>query len=364
MRFKLSIALILLLLVIDLKAQVPEYTRHISRSFRVTGNMSVDIMNKYGKVQIIHWDTDSVKFIIDMRVRAKDNQKLEKLKQSVEFEFTPGQYYVLARTTFGDSGSDVIKDLVDIAGSYLSSSNSVSINYTVMVPRSISLKIENKFGDVYFDDLQGNLNLTLSYGDLKANRLDGHSEIKLTSGDCEIGFFQDGQISVSYGNLHIGETGKLTAVTRSSNISIDKAENLKLDSRRDKIYLDVAKTLSGTSYFSNVNLTTLKNDLIFSSRYGSLTVNNIQKSFALINLTSEFTDLALAFEKPMSFSYELTHHQDVLFVYPKSIASLNTKVFDAENKIFRTSGTFGAGTSDSEVVLKAVRKCSVTISQK
>ncbi len=364
MRFKISITVLLLLLVIALKAQVPEFTQHISRSFRVTGNMTVDIVNKYGKVQIIHWDNDSVKFNIDMRIRAKDNQKLEKIKQSVEFEFTPGQYYVLARTTFGDSGSDVIKDLVDIAGSYLSSSNSVSINYTVMVPRSVSLRIENKFGDVYFDDLQGSLNLTLSYGNLKANRLDGRSEIRLTSGDGEIGYFKEGQISLSYGDLYIGETGKLIAVTRSSNVSIDKAENLKLDSRRDKIYLDDAKALSGTSYFSSINLTSLENDLTFSSRYGSITVNNIQRSFALINLASEFTDLALAFERPMSFSFELTHHQDVLFVYPKSMASLNTKVFDAENKIFRTSGTFGAGTSDSEVVLKAARKCSVTISQK
>jgi hypothetical protein len=364
MRCKFSISFALLLFVMGLNAQVPEYTQHISRSFRITGGMTVDIANKYGKVQVIPWNNDSVKFNIEMRIRAKDNQKLEKLKQSVEFEFTPGQYYLLAHTKFGDSGSDVFKDLVDIAGSYLSSSNSVTINYTVMVPARVSLKIENKFGDVYFDDHEGTLNLILSYGNLKANRLDGRSDIKLTSGDGEIGYMKDGQISLSYGDMHIGEAGKLITLTKSSNITIDKIDNLKLDSRRDKVYLNDASSLSGTSYFSNINVTILKNDVNFISRYGNLTVNNIQRSFSMINLSSEFTDLALAFERPLSFSYELTHHQDVLFVYPKSIASLNTKVFDADNKIFRTIGTFGAGTSDSEVVIKATRKCNVTISQK
>jgi len=364
MRCKAIISFTLLLFAIGLHAQVPEYTRHISRSFRINNSMTVDITNKYGRVQIITWDVDSVKFNIDLRIRAKDNQKLEKLKQSLEFEFTPGQYFVLARTKFGDSGSDVIKDIVDIAGAYLSTTNSVTINYTVMVPARVPLKIENKFGDVYFDDLEGPLNLILSYGDLKANRLNGRTEIKLTSGDGDVNYMKDGQLYISYGNIHIGETEKLIAQTRSSIVTIDKSANLKLDSRRDKVYLNEAVSLSGDSYFSNINVTSLQKDLNFVSRYGDFTMNNIQTSFSLINLSSEYTNLALAFEKPMLFNFELTHHQDVLFVYPKAFASLKTKVFDVENKIFTTSGTIGTGVTDSEVVIKAARKCSVTISQK
>jgi hypothetical protein len=364
MRFKATIFFALILLVMGAQAQVPEYTRHITRSFSISNTMTVDISNKYGKVQIIPWNVDSVKFSIDMRIRAKDKQKLEKLKQSVEFEFTPGQYYVLARTKFGDSSSDVFKDIVDIAGTYLSSNNSVTINYTVMVPAWVPLKIENKFGDVYLDDLEGSLNLVLSYGDLKANRLDGRSEIKLTSGDCDVGYLKDGQLYISYGNIHITESGKIIAQTRSSNVTIDKSENLKLDSRRDKVYLNDLNSFSGNSYFSSINITTLHNNMTFVSRYGDLSVSNIRRSFSLVNLSSEFTGLTLAFERPMAFKLDLIHHQDVLFMYPKSNASVKTAVFNAENKLFTTSGTIGAGTFDSEVVIKATRKCSVTISQK
>jgi len=364
MRCSLSISILLVLFTLGMQAQVPEYTRHISRSFPVGSNMSVEVTNKYGRIQIIPWTEDSVKFNIDMRIRAKDNQKLEKLKQNVEFEFTPGQYFVLARTKFGDSGSDVIKDIVDIAGSYLSASNSVSINYTVMIPSRVPLKIENKFGNVYMDDYEGSLNLTLSYGDMKANRLLGRSDIKLTSGDGEINYLKDGQMYISYGNIHVGDAGKLFVQTRSSNITIDKSVSLKLDSRRDKVYLNNVTSLSGTSYFSNLNITSLQSDLNLTSRYGDLAVNNIQRSFSSINLSSELTDLALAFEKPLTFSLDLTHHQDVLFMYPKANALLKTKTFDAENKIFNTSGTIGTGTIDSEVIIKALRKCTITISQK
>jgi hypothetical protein len=364
MQSKVLLPLAMCLIVFGLQAQVPEYTKHISRSYHITNTMSVEISNKYGRVQVIPWDVDSVKFNIDLRIRAKDNQKLEKMKQSVEFEFTPGQYFVVARTKFSDSGSDVIKELVDIAGAYLSTSNSVIINYTVMVPSHSPLKIENKFGDVYIDDLDGTLNLNLSFGDLKANRLNGRSEIKLSSGDGEINYLKDGQITISYANMRIRETGRLIAQTQSSVITIDKSANLKLNSRRDKFFLNEVGSLSGESYFSNINLVTLYNEISFSSRYGDFTAEGIRQSFSLINLTSELTDLTLSFEKPMLFGFELTHYQAVVFEYPKTSAKLSTRVFDPEEKLFTTTGIFGTGTTDSKVVIKALRKCNLTISQK
>jgi len=364
MHFKVSLPLVMCLLVLGMQAQVPEYTRHVSKSFRVNNAVTIEISNKYGRVQIIPWETDSVKFDIDLRIRAKDNQKLEKMKQNVDFEFTSGQTYIVAQTVFGDNGSDVFKDIVDIAGAYLSSSNSVNINYTVMVPANVSLKIENKFGDVYLDDYVGPLNLALSYGDMKANRLIGRSEIKLTSGDGEVNYIKDGQIFVSYANFHIREALKLVAQTRSSVVTIDKTGTIKLDSRRDKLFLNEVGSLTGAGYFSNINLVTLHKELHLNSRYGDLTIDNIRRSFSLINLTSELTDLTLTFEKPMLFDFELTHHQSVAFMFPKANAALSTKVFNSEEKLFVTSGCFGSGTPDSRVVIKALRKCNLAIFQK
>lgn len=364
MRCKFFIFLFLCGMVTALNAQVPEYTRQISRAFRVGNTVSVEISNKYGRVQVIPWDSDSVRFDIDLRIRAKDKQKLEKMKQNLEFEFTPGQHFLIAATRFGDSGSDVFKDIVDIAGSYLSSSNSVNINYTVMVPSYLTLKIENKFGDVYFEDHNGGINLTLSYGDLKANHLNGRTEIKQTSGDSEINYLKEGIITLSYSNIHIRESAKLTVQSQSSVLNIEKSGNLKLNSRRDKLYLNEVNYLSGESYFATINIGTLNNDITLGSRYGDISIDNIRRSFSMVSISSELTDLSLTFERPLVFGFELTHHQSVAFTYPSSLAKLSTRVINPEEKIFSTTGSFGLGSSDSKVVLKALRKSILTISQR
>jgi hypothetical protein len=364
MIYKTQLVLMLVFISINLKSQVPEYMHQVVKSYPINNSVTVDITNKYGKVQVITWDVDSVKFMIDIRIRAKDEQKLQKLKQNIDFEFTHGQYFIIARTKLGEGSTDVFKDILDIAGAYLSTSNSVTINYRIMIPDNTPLIIENKFGDVYIDDLNGNLNLTLSYGDLKVNRLNGKSQIKLGSGDGEITYLKDGQLNISYADIHIREAGKLNGETRSSNITIDKALSLKLNTRRDKLYLNDLESLSGESYFSVINVGTLHNDLNIFCRYGDLNVDNINKSFTRLNIISEYTDLTLGFERPLSFGFDLTHRHDIAFIYPKNLASLNTTLVNAEDKLFLTSGSFGTGTAKSKVSIKAQRKCDLTISYK
>jgi len=364
MRFKIFLILHILILSVSLGAQTPEYTHQVVRSFRVNNGVTLDLTNKYGKVHIIKWNNDSVKFIIDLKIRTKDASKMQKLKQNIDFEFTSSLYFLNARTKIGDNASDVFQDIKDIAGTYLSSTNTVTINYTVMVPDYITLKIDNKFGSVYMDDADQNFNLTLSYGDFSCNRLSGKSEIRITSGNAEIGYIREGMLFVSYGNLHLRDAGKITAETRSSTMTIDKSADLRINSRRDKLYLNELGSISGESYFSNINGGTLNNEMNFVSRYGSFSLDNIRKSFSGLNLMSEFTKVTLAFEKSASYNLELSHHQEVVLIYPKNIASLKTRVTNAEEKQFLTTGVIGTEPANSNVVINVPRKCNLTLISK
>jgi hypothetical protein len=348
-------------LVLNLQAQSPDYKRQLVRSFPVAGATTVEIVNKYGKVQVVNWDKDSVKFLVELRIRTKDEAKLKKLRQAIDVEFSEADRHITARTILGETGSDVFKEFVDIAGSYLTNSNTVTINYMVFIPLQCSLKIENKFGNVSVEGLNSSLNLVLSYGDFNGNRLGGRSDIRISSGDGEIGYMKEGSIAVSYGNLHILEAGRLTAETRSSNITIDKTTFLTLNSRRDKVYLNGNVSLTGQGYFSEINITGLSKDLNLICRYGLIKLDHIGKSFSQINIGSEFTDITLGFEPPASFGFELTHHQDVAFLYPKSIASLKTRELNPADKLLMTTGTFGQPGGEARLAIKAYKKCKLTI---
>ncbi len=50
----------------------------------------------------------------------------------------------------------------------------MEINYMVYVPAHMDVVLNNKFGDIYMDDLDGQVDIELSNGVLKANRLEGN----------------------------------------------------------------------------------------------------------------------------------------------------------------------------------------------
>ncbi len=370
MTCKMAVAMLILLSAPCIKAQTdesaqPEYNLQVRRSFRASNSATVDITNKYGLVQVTAWDKDSVSFTIDLSIRARDDEKLQELKNSIDFNFSSGQYFIVAQTSISQSGPSLIQDLIDLAGrTFAPGTSTVSINYQVQVPAYMAIKIDNRFGDVYCDDLNGNLNLNLSYGDFKSNQLGGKSDIKVSSGDIDINYVKDGQVKASYSDIHIRRADRLYLESVISGVTIDRVSDLRLESRRDKIFLGEVGSMNGNSYFTDFRIDVLTGRIDFNMQYGELVAEDIRKGFSVINLASEYTDVDLRFERPLSFAFDMRHHRDALFNYPAGLATLNTVTIDANERLMRTSGYFGTDGQMAMVNISAPRKCNIAVSYK
>jgi hypothetical protein len=334
------------------------YTDRKVREFKVTEKTSVEVSNKYGKIHVITWDKDSVKFEANLRISASNYQKMVKLKDNINFEFTATKSFVVAKTVF-TSQSTIISDFVDA----FIPTNQVSINYMVYVPDNISLKIENKFGDIYMDDFNGSLELILSNGDLKANKLTGAPVLRLSSGDGTINGISDGKVYVSYSDLQIKNAGKAYLETRSSVITIDQGNDLTIDSRRDKFILGRINELSATGYFSVYTIDYLGSDLGCALKYGNISVQQINNAFSFINIDSDYSDIDLYFARNTSYILDISHHYDVMINLPANLAKIETTVQNKEEKIMNTYGKIGTTATETshKVKINAPDKCTINI---
>ena len=364
MNYNKFVTLLLLALFFTSALTAQIYTRKISKSYKVNSSTTIDIFNKYGKVHVVTWDKDSVKFKVNLTIQTSNESKLTKLKQNIGFDFTGTDYYVIAKTRLGKKSGGVFTDLKDIAGTIISSDNKVTIDYLVYIPLYANINIENKFGDIYTDDLEGSVNINLSNGDIKANNLNGNSVISLSSGDGVINYMRDGRITVSYSDLTVKTANKLHIDSRSSKIYIDKADYLKSISRRDRLYFQIINDLYGDSYFSDFTLQRLNNELNYNFKYGNLSIALINRYFSFININSEYTDLDLIFEKGSAYIIDILHHQDVILNIPAHLSKTEQKVIDEDDQLLSTYGTIGYGNPASKVKINAPKKCIVNIVHK
>ncbi|MGD2034223.1 MAG: hypothetical protein PVF73_04145 [Bacteroidales bacterium] len=358
-RTVLCLWLVLFLYPGGLKGQV--YADRKVRKYKITEKTTVEVTNKYGKVHVITWDKDSVKFEVDLRISANSDLKMQKLKSNVSFDFTATKYYVVAKTRFNNQAG-IISDFVDV----FIPSNRVTINYMVYVPKKTTLKIENKFGDIYMDDFAGNLEIILSNGDLKANTLTGSPVIRLNSGDGTINSIKGGKVFISYSDMRIKSAENLNMDTKSSRITIDKGTNLVVNSSRDKYTIEEIGELSVNSYFTGLTIEYLKKELRCSMKYGNVSVERISDGFSFINIESEYTDADLFFKRSTSYNLDISHHTDVYVNLPASLAKMKTRDLDVSEKMKLTYGKIGSTATETshKVKISATKKCIINIIHK
>ena len=344
-----------------LDAQTYAETERKERSFKTSNDVTVEVFNKYGIVHVETWEKDSVKFIIDLKVEANNNEKLNSIKESILFDFTPSKYKIQAKTIF-NKARGLITEFVDA----FVPSTTVIIDYTVIIPKNASLKIDNKFGNIYLDDIYGNADISLSNGDITAKRLLGNTTIRHSSGDSEIDEIKTGKIFISYADMNINKVGNLTFDTRSSRIDIQQADYLKIKSSKDKYNVEQTNELYCEGSLTTLSISKLRTELNATLRYGGAKIDNISRSFHFLNLSSEYADIDLYFERNSSYNLDITHHQDAVIQMPRPYSKIETKELNPSEKLMLTYGTIGlnVGVNSPKLKITALKKCIVNIIHK
>lgn len=278
----------LTLIATTAQAKVAQLTKIYSRDFQVNDNARLLVENKFGQVNIQNWDKNSISIYVQVKVDNSNATRAKSLFDAISVELTQEGDVVKAITTFSDEFSRANRKLFQV------SSDELSIDYTIKLPKSIDVQVENKFGDIYIDELNGHVEVELKYGNIKVG--------KLTRGDIE----PMNTVNVSYGNASIVEANwikaelkygkldiqKLTAgvlLSRYSKINLSDASSLVLDSKYDKYEIGQINNLVGESGYTVFNIDKLNKKFSLDAKYGDVKIVSVSPNFESITFDGAYT---------------------------------------------------------------------------
>ncbi|HPD65085.1 MAG TPA: hypothetical protein P5050_05980 [Bacteroidia bacterium] len=344
----------LVLTALMLPAQTLKESRRLIRSYKLTPQQIVEITNKFGKVEVINWEKDSVRIVINFEMTAKTQDKIKKLETLLNFNFSVSEYYVRATTLIGSSGNTIKTEIDNITNAFMTIGAEAVIDYTVYLPSANRLKIKNSFGDIYLGNVRAPLDIDLAHGDLRIADLSSFSNIEIKFGKASIQYMPEGALNCQFSTISLEKAGKLNLISKSSNVNLSEVSTLEIDSRRDVIELKRVGTIKGKLYFTKMMVYRFDDDMNMETSFGSLNLEMIDKMFRGIQLKSNYTDITLFFQPGSSFNFNLTH-TDVSFNYPQQMV-LNTQLINKDTKQYKTTGVFGdAGESGVKVIINAVK---------
>ncbi len=355
MTYKTIISINLIFLFFSsLSAQSDSEIRNFIKTIAVDKETSLEISNKYGTIQVTPWNKDSVFIRAEVKAFASNQSRLTKMFDGITINFTDSKYLVRANTDFTQNINMLFESFKGMTSKLISYDSRVEINYYVSMPEYINLKIENKYGDIYMENISGEFYVSLSNGSFKANSLGKGSIITLTFCDATINSVVSGKIDASFSEISIGETQDLSINSISSRFDIKRAGTIRVDSRKDKFFLSDVEALSGTSYFTDYNVRNLKRNLDLSTRYGTINTDVIEKGFESVNINSGYTDISLGFDQAASYNLEIRQLNSFLVLPDRNIKT-ERKVLNDDKKEYMTFGTIGRNPGSAKVKIDASR---------
>jgi len=344
----------------SLSAQDYSAQRSLTRHFAADRERTLEVHNKYGKIEVVSWDRDSVLIEVDMEIRESSSSRLRKLKDDISVDFNGEGPYIIARTRFKSENNRLSSELKSISHTLSGSNKHVEINYRVHAPVYMNMILENKFGDIFLDDLDGKVNVVLSNGAIQTGHLKGKSQLKLNFANGMIKALETSDLELTYSDISMGSATRLDLESKSSTLRGDSINVLNINSRRDKLYFKQVEYFTGNSSFSEVWVYDFIRETDVYMRYGKLNLERVDPRFSKIYVESDYTDIRMNLDSRCRFSYDILHHDRALVRLPEGADGATASNQGEEH--LNTTGIFGSSEPEAKITINALQKCFINLS--
>lgn len=349
-----TFAAFLLFFVIPLGAQDESANKSFSKSLTVGRETKLEVINRYGDINISTWDKDSAYITAEIEAYAPDQTRLDKLVAGINVSITGTGSLIRAETVFERETTVLLESFKEFTGKLIDFESRIEINYFISIPDYIDIDIKNQFGDISAEDNTGTISVDLSNGDFRANNLNRISALNLDFGDAVIGSVKSAKIITSFSKINIERSDELDLSSTSSRFDLGKAGVIEIESRKDKFFIGEISTITGASWFTDYSVEYLVTAAGLDLKFGSCDIERINGRFDNMVIKSANADIKANFEPSASYEYEI-RQVNAYVVLPENKTRAEKETVNENRKEYLLTGKIGAGTGKSRLKIDASR---------
>jgi len=319
-------------------------TKNVSKTYNTNDDTIINLKNKYGNIDIVTWDKNSIEIDVTITVSGNNESKVEDKLKTIHIDFDKNSNQVYAITKIGKSKS--------WSSSWFSWDNSSNmqyqIDYKVKMPINNVLNVTNDYGSIILDELNGKANIDCDYGKIiigNLNNLDNEINIDYTNHSV-IAFMEGGTINADYSSFTVenGKNIKLNADYTKSKF--ENINNLEFNCDYGSLKVDELNNVNGNGDYLSISLGDVYKTVNITTDYGSIKINELKNGFEKVNINADYTGVRIGINKDASCNIQsdLSYGS---FKYDGNF-TFNKKKVKSTSKEYR--GFFNSNSSSSIII--------------
>jgi hypothetical protein len=324
------------LLISSASAQIAEEIR--IEEFKAVKGTNIDIDSKFGHVEILQWDKPSVMIEVRLKAESDDKQLANETLKKLSSEISSVGNDIFVKTIIEDRISSTPRKKITF-----------SVDYTINAPEWINVKLLNKYGSVYAEELNGLVNMTVQYGSLTIRSLGRgnikpYNEINLAYSKGTIEKSSWLKTDLAYSKLSIDEAQAVIAISKYSSLSADALSSLVVDSKYDTYSIEDLRNFAGEMRYANLKINELSKQMNITSFYTTVRVDKVFEGFESIIIDNSRGGYKLGIQSEASFN--INGEASRGDIVTEGISQINKKSVNADKTIW---GSFGNAKQKGEI---------------
>lgn len=295
----------------DITGNSYHFTEHYE--MEVPNGSSIEIINRYGSVEVVPADTDRIIVDVDKTVIAMNETEAGELSKVLMYSIVEesGRYRVISNYNRDDNR---------VRGRRFKTS------LVVKVPKRSTIALDNRNGSVEVSGITGNQKISNSFGRVVLSRIDGTVFISNKNDNVTVeDITGDTMIHNEFANIDVRRvTGELEVRQRNGGIDLDAIKgdtkvynafgsinardiqgSLKVSARNTSVEVSgVENDVTVDNQFQSVQLEGVKGGVNVTNRNGSIDIRYEQPPRKNVQVSSQFGDVTLTLPASSAFSID------------------------------------------------------------
>ncbi len=335
---KLLVVMVILALSHSTTAQ-EKVTKRIENSFEMNEAGKLQVNNEYGNITVRSWDQNKIEILIDITVTRKKKEDAESFLERVIPDFKVLDNYVAVTSEIQDKKTGFIAKYFTNESPLDFSRSNLKIDYIIQLPSNAELEINNTFGDVVIDGSVGNLKAIVAHGDIWINENIDNADITIDYGKIKVRSIGYGNLRSKNGDITIDKARDLRINSRGTNIKIENVTTLNIHSNKDEITIGEIGSMKGELKFTTALVKSVSNTINLSTKVSDFKVSGFLKPDPVVFINQESSDISLNISGT-SFVFDAVLVEGLLRL-PKTFDNINSMLVDDVKKIREIEATYG-----------------------
>ncbi|WP_299549557.1 hypothetical protein [Seonamhaeicola sp.] len=298
--------LILLMLPLFAVATVKhegKYTKKktINKEYSVNKNATLKVDNSYGNIDVVTWNEDRIVFEITITTSGNDEEKVQEKLDGISVEFNASPSLVSAETKFGKKGS----------GSWWNwgkkSKISINVHYIVKIPITNNVNLNNDYGSINLDKLEGVANINCDYGKITTKELmaDNNSFNFDYTKNCHFEYIKSGKINADYSGFTVSKTNNLNINADYTNCKIEIAENINYNCDYGNLSVDNVNNIKGNGDYVTTVIGDVYKSVSLRGDYGTIKIGQLNENTNSVTVTGDYMGIKIGYAPNYNFSFNI-----------------------------------------------------------